>query len=780
MMWSDEKRRIELPSAGEATTHIEEESKEDDLRMWVSRLKSLRLGSLISGVANILVVIVGGILVLIAFPSCDANNILPMLVVSSAAAMKILIMIKTGFAQEATAKTILESLSHTILSHQRRMRYKTWLWWTRFAIVIAVFQLVGATFLMINMAKLVSNGDPSSNCVLGVASSGIEWKRKLLLIYLITVCSVALLQCFTGTDILRWRSFYESHDEVWKAHYQEVFDYRIREIMCCFGRVEYLTASEEDEICSVARLLGDLVAYRALGTGHLQLLAGLALLQRHSQSSISYEGFVEAPEERLQGAAAFYKFAEASYTGPLLDVGRNPILFPCAWLHRQGVLTPWSRNRRPKLDGDNWWRGHAAAFLKYINLSRDVLRRGRVCQDRCKAAYFILVLHHLRSVVIAVRGTETPEDLITDGLGKECILSTEDLDGLINSSLIHPDVKKSVESSFPHYGHSGIVEAARELFMQVEGNPRDDDPDSTGFLSSLLGAGCECDGYNVQIVGHSLGGAIAALLGLRLYGRFPNMHVYTYGPLPCVDSVVANACTEFVTSIVYHNEFSARLSVGSILRLRASALMALSNDTKTETALIFRLARQFLYMSRGEISKVGVKDPAENHSGISMTEDLKEHICGGSRETERDSSFRNEADSTENAAETDDDDYSNPFHEIVADLNSIGDPVSDFMDTVSRSENRSAGNPTEVFLPGLIIHIVPQRKHLNMPLWKTWRIQRTAQVHNAYIANRESFTDIVVSPSMFLDHLPWRCYNAIQKVLEARNGKHVLDESEIV
>lgn len=32
--------------------------------------------------------------------------------------------------------------------------------------------------------------------------------------------------------------------------------------------------SEEDEVCSVAQLLGDLVAYRASGTGHLELLAG--------------------------------------------------------------------------------------------------------------------------------------------------------------------------------------------------------------------------------------------------------------------------------------------------------------------------------------------------------------------------------------------------------------------------------------------------------------------------------------------------------------------------
>lgn len=39
---------------------------------------------------------------------------------------------------------------------------------------------------------------------------------------------------------------------------------------------------------------------------------------------------------------------------------------------------------------------------------------------------------------------------------------------------------------------------------------------SSGLLSSLLGVGCECEGYSIRIVGHSLGGAIAALLGLRV------------------------------------------------------------------------------------------------------------------------------------------------------------------------------------------------------------------------------------------------------------------------
>ncbi|KAI3938796.1 hypothetical protein MKW98_011948 [Papaver atlanticum] len=75
--------------------------------------------------------------------------------------------------------------------------------------------------------------------------------------------------------------------------------------------------------------------------------------------------------------------------------------------------------------------------------------------------------------------------------------------------------------------------------------------DATGFLSSLMGPDCECHGYNIRIVGHSLGGSISSLLGIRSYGRFPNLHVYSFGPLPCVDSIVADSCSDFVTRCHY-------------------------------------------------------------------------------------------------------------------------------------------------------------------------------------------------------------------------------------
>ncbi|GKB30215.1 hypothetical protein Tco_0869616 [Tanacetum coccineum] len=77
------------------------------------------------------------------------------------------------------------------------------------------------------------------------------------------------------------------------------------------------------------------------------------------------------------------------------------------------------------LKDDKWWRGHARAFLKHVNLSTEALRQGRVSQTRREASYFVMGIHHLKSFVICVRGIETPEDLLTDDLIRICMLTTE-------------------------------------------------------------------------------------------------------------------------------------------------------------------------------------------------------------------------------------------------------------------------------------------------------------------------------------------------------------------
>ncbi|XP_068491448.1 uncharacterized protein [Phaseolus vulgaris] len=752
-------------------------------------LRNLRWLSLVVGVSNMAVLLMGAFLIFQIHLLCQGRFAVPFLLVSLAAPIRVVVMFHTAFAQQAAATLILQDSNDLLTRFRRRAMYKKWLCWSRSSAVVIVLQFLLALYLVLHsMRHFTSN----NHCLLDS-----PWNSTCLSVFIILVSFVAVLQCFTGSDVIKWRSFYETHDHAWKCHYVEVFDNGIRETLCCLGRVKYLGAAEEDEVYSVARLLGDLVAYRASGTGHLELLAE------------SYEGSMEAPEMRIREAEALHKFAEAAYTGPLLDVGRNPLLFPCAWLYRQGILSPWTRNRRPVLDGDNWWRGHAAAFLKYINLPPEVLRHGRVSQVKCQAAYFVVVLHHLQTVVIAIRGTETPEDLITDGLCKECSLSVDDLAGLINCNYIHYDIKKNVASSFPHYGHSGIVETARELFMQIEGNPERPDSESYGLLSKLLGFGCECFGYNVRIVGHSLGGAIAALLGVQLYNRYPNLHVYSYGPLPCLDLVVADACSEFVTSIIFGNEFSSRLSIGSVMRLRAGAITSLSQDPKADSAMILRLARRFLYLSKYQRNNSKAENESEYHSGA-IKDDLNHQIRRSQCETDNKGSIEQEtqtikggfaiADYGEYMSFDSEDCFDNEHEEcslwsdarardhsvgidnakftnaFAKDARSIDDPVSRFIDTVPDSENPSSNDPPELYLPGFVIHIVLEKRRSQSDL----RTQESDNCYKAYVADRENFKDIIVSPSMFLDHLPWRCHDALRKILKSQTAKDQLTEPHII
>lgn len=81
-------------------------------------------------------------------------------------------------------------------------------------------------------------------------------------------------------------------------------------------------------------------------------------------------------------------------------------------------------------------------------------------------------------------------------------------------------------------------------------------------------------------------------------------------------------------SIVYGNEFSSRLSVRSILRLRAATLTALSEDTATDTAVIFRLARRLLHLSRYRGSKNEGKGPGLGVYPGAVTAEAISHIHG--------------------------------------------------------------------------------------------------------------------------------------------------------
>lgn len=80
---------------------------------------------------------------------------------------------------------VLTVKKKNILNEQ--VRYKKWLWWTRFATVITVLQFIGASYLLYNMASHMSDNGTSSLCNFGKASSLCSQFIHVLDIFLLFV-----------------------------------------------------------------------------------------------------------------------------------------------------------------------------------------------------------------------------------------------------------------------------------------------------------------------------------------------------------------------------------------------------------------------------------------------------------------------------------------------------------------------------------------------------------------------------------------------------------------
>lgn len=95
--------------------------------MWVvrPRLDSLRGSTIVLGISNAAVLILGASLLVIDFKSCGHHGALPFAAVTLASAVRLTAMFNTALAQEATARNILESpessVIDTVVRHERRV-----------------------------------------------------------------------------------------------------------------------------------------------------------------------------------------------------------------------------------------------------------------------------------------------------------------------------------------------------------------------------------------------------------------------------------------------------------------------------------------------------------------------------------------------------------------------------------------------------------------------------------------------------------------------------------
>lgn len=220
-----------------------------------------------------------------------------------------------------------------------------------------------------------------------------------------------------------------------------------------------------------------------------------------------------------------------------------------------GIYYPW------KMCMEN----HARYILQscFRLSSYTVLVYGNFANDVLCTAYCILVDEQVKKIVVAIRGTSSLEDLVTDlqfssvsmeRVGRECGFDGSEKyvhRGILNSSKwIYNDIAKQ--------------KVLARLLPPQQGDEHNED---SGSLH----------GFSLVFTGHSLGAGIAAILGTMYRSVYPDLKVYAFCPPGCTAGKdVARECEEFVTSIVVGSDIIPRIKLSNFERLRYEFLETLA------------------------------------------------------------------------------------------------------------------------------------------------------------------------------------------------------------
>ncbi|UPQ98868.1 triglyceride lipase domain-containing protein [Chloropicon primus] len=465
------------------------------------------------------------------------------------------------------------------------------------AFVEPAFSLVQLGFAIAVLALFVANFE---ECSLH------EYQKPYIGLSIAAICVEWLYVCLRlayGSHVITWRGLFGFELGPWEKHFQERLDHMIRFMLCCFLRKPsymFVTTSALGRAPHpVAMGLAKMFDFRAYGTASmLEFFRAMDHIRREDtvwseeqrrrqlKDLVGSHPMSERHRKLLLEACTFVRFSSASYTGVALDLVRmlkhfNPFLtlrrqelFRSAFSPKESSANAVERTDssciQARILGDNFYGGHTKAFARYACIKFQDVLGGRVgaCEGQHirpegmssvtgLLSYFVVRSLKQRTLIIAIRGTADMEDILIDLHAYEGVCLHEDV-GLSN-----PDSKNLKGCGWAHFG---VLEATREVYLELMGENRKD-----GILPRLMSSP-EYEGWALRVVGQSLGAAVASLLTLRLRKRYPHIHCFAYNPLPVVDANVVETvgietCKALVTQLTCNQDVVSRVTFPSVMRL---------------------------------------------------------------------------------------------------------------------------------------------------------------------------------------------------------------------
>lgn len=182
----------------------------------------------------------------------------------------------------------------------------------------------------------------------------------------------------------------------------------------------------------------------------------------------------------------------------------------------------------------------------FISHSKDV--------DATIVGHFLAFHAEKKEFLIGVKGTSSTEDVLTDVLAvtipHKCLPHDPFAKGGLLGLGIDPFSKGEEGTNIG--AHEGILAAALHLKEKV-----------APFVENLFLP----LGYDVKIVGHSLGAGVSSLLALLLRAQFVQLHgkvhAYCFATPPVLDIESAKKAKDFVTTVANRSDLVVRLSLGN-------------------------------------------------------------------------------------------------------------------------------------------------------------------------------------------------------------------------
>uniref|UniRef100_A0A8C8F5L3 Diacylglycerol lipase-beta n=1 Tax=Oncorhynchus tshawytscha TaxID=74940 RepID=A0A8C8F5L3_ONCTS len=279
-----------------------------------------------------------------------------------------------------------------------------------------------------------------------------------------------------------------------------VWESRLRLLCCCLPRDE----SHRAAFSSIAQLVSGFFSDTDLVPS--DIAAGLALLHqeqdkmeqcRDPDEALSHSPsspIAEDLEAELEKATHCMQFAVAAYGWPMY-VYSNPLTGACR-LSRDCCKTQSAEY--DIVGGDNMGC-HFSSVLHSTGLQYRDFIYVSFHNQIYEIPFFVALDHKRAAVLVAIRGTLSLRDLLTD-LSADCEnLPVEGVSGAC-------------------YAHKGMSQAASYICKKLLND---------GILNQAFTIAPE---YKLVITGHSLGGGTASLLAILLRSSFPTLQCYAFSP----------------------------------------------------------------------------------------------------------------------------------------------------------------------------------------------------------------------------------------------------------